>query len=276
MSELPDYIHDKLDDIIRSEGFTDYSVALKPGCKHGDGFLGVLTSVTVTGTRTIDGHTKPNQSLHLLCKMAPTNAMRRQQFQSAVTFTREALMYNEILPLFAEFQREKGLSADEGYKAYPKCYTAVADELTDQYFLIMEDVRPNGYTMKPKHSSACAPHAFLTVENLAKFHAISFALKDQWPGHYLELRELTDLLTDKFFNTPHMSKVFNSTYDRAIVALRNEYHVKIVKQMKAHHVEYFKSCSTGAATHPFGVIVHGDCWNNNILYHFANGVTKLS
>lgn len=274
MIQLPEYVIKALNEIIKSEGFTQHTIELCPGCKHGDGFLGVLTSVIVTGIRKINDKLI-NDVLHLLCKMAPTNAIRRQQFQSAISFTREALIYNEILPLFAEFQQEKGLSDDEGYAAYPKCYAAIANKDTDQYYLILEDVRARNFTMRPKTQSISVNHAFLIVEHLAKLHAISFALKDQQPTVYDKLRSVDDLLT-KFFQTPHMSNVFNATYDRAIAALDNPHHIRIVNDMKVNHVKYFTELLIGDACDPYGVIIHGDCWQNNILYRLQKGVRLLN
>lgn len=271
MIKLPEYVTAALNKIIKCEGFTEHSIELRPGCKHGDGFFGVLTAATVTGKRNVNG-TLVNDALHLLCKIAPANPVRRQQFQSAMTFAREAQIYNEILPLFAEFQRDRGLTGDEGYTAYPKCYAAIANSQTDQYYLILEDVRARNFTMRPKTLAVSVNHAFLIVEHLAKLHAVSFALKDQRPAIYDRLRTVDDLST-KFFRTPHMSNVFMATYDRAIAVLDDPHHIRIVDDMKVNHVKYLTSFLTGDACDPYGVIVHGDCWQNNILYRLQKGVS---
>lgn len=270
MSELPDYVLDLIKNIANDEGFTDYKTDLKPGSNHGDNFLGVMTSATITGTRNNN-----EEQLHLLCKLAPTNATRRQEFQSVIVFQRETLMYNKILPLLAKFQKEKGLLPGNGFTAYPKCYVAIADEEKDQFVVIMEDLRPQGFTMWPKNKVVPANHAYCVVEQLAKLHGLSFVIKDQRPALYEELKEVTDLLSH-FFKSENMVHVMNMGFDRAIGVLENKEHARILEELKENGRQFFDDCLREGACEPFGVIGHGDCWTNNILYRYAEGVSKLN
>lgn len=266
MSELPDYVLDLIAKIAKDEGFIDYKINLKPGSNHGDNFLGVMTSATITGIRNNN-----DEQLHLLCKLAPSNSMRRQEFQSVAVFQRETLMYNKILPLLAKFQKEKGLPLDYCFTAYPKCYVAIADEENDQFLVIMEDLRPQGFTMWPKNKVVAVNHASCVVEQLAKLHAISFAIKDQRPKLYEELKEVKDLFGN-FFKSENLVHAMNMGFDRAIGALENKEHVKIAEEVKENGRQLFQDCLTDGACEPFGVIGHGDCWTNNILYRYAEGV----
>lgn len=268
MSDLPDYVLDLLNDVAKAEGFTSYTTEFKAGSNHGDNFLGVLTSVTVKGQRNNN-----DEQLHLLVKLAPTNEIRRQEFHSIAVFKREALMYNKILPSFRDFQREKGLADDEAFTAYPKCYVAIADEKKDQFVVIMEDLRPKGFTMWPKSVPAPADNSYRVVEQLARLHAVSFALKDQRPAVYEELREIKDIICD-FFKGPNMSKVMTMSYSRAVDALDNEEHKKILTEVLDNFEQFFNDIHEDGACDPFGVINHGDCHNNNILYKHDPEVSR--
>lgn len=271
MSELPEYVEKLLKDVIKSEGFTDYTVQYQPGSNHGDNYLGVMTSVTVSGTRNKSGRQLIDQ-LHLVCKLAPSTEARRKEFKSLVVFQREAVMYNKILPLLAEFQREKGLSKDEAFTAYPKCYVAIADETTEQMVVIMEDVRPKGFAMYPRNEPTTAENAFKFVEQLGRLHGISLALKDQRPDVYEGFKVLTDVMCEVFLSG-NFIKALNLSYDRAIAALTNEKHIEILRDVKANMAQYLRDALTDGIWGEYGVIGHGDPHNNNILYKYANGVS---
>lgn len=79
MSELPDYVMELVQKIAASEGFTDYKTDIRPGSNHGDNFMGIMISVILTGSRNKDGSTS-DERLNLLCKLALSNAVRRQEF----------------------------------------------------------------------------------------------------------------------------------------------------------------------------------------------------
>lgn len=263
MSVLPNYALDLLNKIAKAEGFTDYKLDFEAGSNHGDGFVGVLISVVIIGTK----NGVPNTDLRLLCKLAPINAARRAEFLSETVFEREALAYNKILPMLLKFQAERGLSDGEGFHALPKCFVAVADEEINQLVIILEDLRVKGFVMHPKEESAPADHAHLVIENLAKLHAISFAIKDQRPDIYEELRKVDDILT-VFYKSTNLVKLWVCGLDRAIATLRNERHVEIIKEVKKNFVEYFIECVKPPIFEPFGVIGHGDCWKNNMLFQY--------
>lgn len=273
MSVLPEYIIDLLHEIAKAEGFIKYETNFEAGSKNGDGFFGIMTTVTISGDRQTDNHLSHDE-IHVLCKMAPTSAARRQEFMVDKAFVREAAAYKKILPVLMDFQREKGLSEADGFYSFPKCYAAFADEEKNQFAIIMEDLRPKGFTMLPKEKPAPVDHYYLVLERLAKLHGISFALKDQRPLVYEDLKVFTDTMR-KFFAPNSTWRNFLG-YEEAIVALENEKHIEIIRELKANISEYFDDCFREEAVEPFGVITHGDCHNNNLLYQHLDGVRNTT
>lgn len=273
--DLPDYVVDLVNKIAKSEGFTEFNIVIKPGSNHGDNFMSVLTSAIISGARVnVNGDSIGNDELYLLCKLAPSNPVRRKEFHSVIVFQREVKIYQKILPLFAEFQREKGLAPSDSFIAYPKCYEAIADEEKDQFVIIMEDLRPQGFAMWPKFKGTPANHELLVMEHLGKLHGISFALKDQRPDAYEELKELDDLII-QFFNNESMTNVVNLGFDRAVAVLEDNDHKRIMEDVRANSRQYFIECLKEGVCEPFGVVGHGDCWNNNIIYLHKDGVSIL-
>lgn len=271
MADLPAYVRQLLGDIATAEGFINYKTELKSGSNNTDGFMGIMTSVVISGEQqTQNGQIKTNQ-LHLLCKLVPDNEQRRKEFSSDEIFAREALMYNKILPLITGFQREKGLADDECFLAYAKCYAAVADAESDQYVVIMEDLRRRGFVMWPKRQPTAVNHCTRIIEELAKMHSVSFALKDQRPDIYDELRKITDLWAPQMALNG-MLNMMNVSFDKAIDVLKRDEHIQIAKEMKANVQDILNLYLGGGAWEPFGAVIHGDCWINNHMFRYENGV----
>lgn len=270
MSDLPVYVLDLLSNIAKADGLTDYTVELTAGCKHGDNFLGVVQRAVLHGQRNGNA-----ADLNLIIKLTSPNTARRQEFLMDHVFAREVLMYEKILPLFQKFQRDKGLAADEGFTSFPKCYAAIADEQSDRFVVIMEDLREKGFTMWPKEQPIPRDHLFMIVGQLAKLHAISFALKDQKPKVYEEFRELKDLFRC-FFRSEGTIHFMDSAFDRAIGGLVNEQHIEWLSDFKANMHTLREECLADGACDPFGVIGHGDLWLNNILFRCCDKVIRIS
>lgn len=272
MSDTPQFILKHVSEVAEREGFVAYTTTVEAGSNHGDGFQGILKRIIISGSKqSLDGQQLPAE-LHLVCKSVPTNLVRRKEFQGDIMFQREAHMYRTVLPLFAEFQREKGLTASDSFTAYPKCYRIVSDEKNDEFVIILEDLRPKNFTLWPKKEIVPANHAYILLENLAKLHAISFALKDQRPEVFADLKNLNDLFRN-FFKSDVMNQILRMGFDRSIQGLKNPEHVKIVKKFKDNIYESYHACLNSTLAEPYGVVTHGDCWINNLLFRYENDVS---
>lgn len=259
---LPDYVTKVFDRIAGDLNFVDYEINTKAGSKHGDNFLGVIIAVTLTGTRDINGD-HVSDAVHLLVKLPPDNKQRRAQFQSDLVFDRELLIYSKVLPAFAAFQREKGLSDDEMFSAYPKIYACEFDAENDSHILIMENLRTRNFDMWPKKQTVRYDHELMVMETLGKFHGISFALKDQRPHQFEEFKKLDDIL-----NKLMIDSFLQETSERASNSIKNEAHKELYSVQRFNN-GLFKPM-TWEARNKFGVITHGDCWNNNYMFQYSD------
>lgn len=222
-------------------------------------------------TAVISGKQKPKDDLeidaklNLLCKIAAANAQQCKESMADLLFKRESYFYNTVAPAFMHFQQEKGLPEKDQFKAFPQCYEAVCDQEKEVFTIVMEDLRPKGFTMLPMQKPIPPAHCRLFMRELAKFHAISFAMKDQQPEEFEEFKKLDDLLS-ALNSTPDSINSFRNSYNRAIEALESEEHKNIMRDVETRTPEYFESCLGRNAAEAFGVVSHGDTWNNNILY----------
>lgn len=270
--ELPEFLIALLKEIAEKEGFKEYTLEVSAGSNHGDGFLAIVKRVTLTGVRN-----GVQDKLSLMCKLMPVSQARREQFNSDAVFIREAFMYREVLPTFVEFQKEKGLSKEDGFYEYPKCYGTMDDTVNDHFVIIMEDLKSFGYQMYDKFKSADFNHVKLFVESLGKFHAISFALKDQRPEVFGKFKHLKDVFIQQVEEKPEvMGPMFSFFFDKAIAAFKpeDEVEIKALTKLKENIVDEIMRTGSGENSEPFTIINHGDCWNNNLMYRYGKEVVK--
>lgn len=245
--ELPKYIYDLLDQISKENNFTDYSVQVRPGSNVGDGFSGELSSVTIS-------EKNGEKQLQLVCKIAPSNKQRRKEFFTEHFFEREAFFYKKLMPTFAKFQEEKNIPKDGQFLAYPKCYAAVIDSENEQFAIILEDLRPKGFTMWNKAKLSPVENLRLSMREIAKFHALSMTMKDQKPDEFADFTKLTDICREAF-KTTTFAGMFDASFDRAIESLKRDDHKNIMRQIKANFSVYCESTLSDRSR--FAVIAHG-------------------
>lgn len=265
---LPEYITTLLHKIAKEQGFIEYDFETKSGSNHGDNFLGVMIAVTLTGTKAKNGSSRI-ENMHLLCKMPPMNESRKKNFKTGIVFAREVYIYKKLLPAFVRFQRERGLSEADSFLSFPKVYACESNESNETYVLIMEDLRPKDFQMWPKEKVIRIDHELLVMKELAKFHAISFAMKDQRPDEFEQFKQLDDTFSEICVKGK-LSSFMVRTIERTADALNDPDHKKLMLNFKKTFVPMLENCFSMESCDQFGVIGHGDCWNNNFLFQYSD------
>lgn len=267
----PNYIVEHINAIAKLEGFSEFTVAFNAGSEFGDGMTGELLSAVVCGKREGDG-SENRTKLHLVCKKAPESSNRRKELFLDILFGREVDFYTKVMPLLVEFQQSKCLPAADQFRAVPKCYAAIADEISEQYAIIMADLRSEGFAMRPKTEPIPIENHRVIMRELGKFHAISFALKDQRCDVFEKLKKFTDIAR-MYFEAPSTRNVFIASIERAMSSLKRSEHKNIYDEVKRNVIAYLDCTLNEESARRFGVLSHGDCWNNNFLYR-RRGVSK--
>lgn len=118
-------------------------------------------------------------------------------------------------------------------------------------------------------SSVIADHVYLVMQGLTKFHAISFALKDQQPKKFSELTsDLSEVFISRSNNTlrfclNHQAKL---VFD-AVSAEENVHLLARVEEFyKKEAVDTAADCLDLGLTGPASVITYGDVHQNNIMF----------
>lgn len=265
---LSEFIKTNVEKVAKTEGFIDFKIETTAGSKHGDNFLGVLTAITVSGERMVDGTVKADE-LYLICKAPPLSEIRKKNWKSLAVFDREIYIYTKLLPAFVRFQQEKGLSETDSFLAFPKVYACERSATNDMYILIMEDLTVKNFRMWPKHELITLDHELLVLRELAKFHAISFAMNDQQPHLFAEFKQLTDVTFDVIINGP-LKKHFDKIIERAAHEMQNPKHSEILHNFRKSYTKSMENLLLGTISTESAVIRHGDCWNNNFLFQYGD------
>lgn len=205
----------------------------------------------------------------MVIKTIPLNTATRLTFRSDEQFRTEIHFYTKILPAFIELQSTK--SVKEPFEHYAKVFFTFCDGLTD--VICLEDGKPQGFVGAVRQKGMDLDHVKVTLKTVAKFHALSFAMKDQKPQ---ELETLVNGIREMEYVDGHCEwygKFWDTICDIAIDAVEQECPNSIyVDKVKEFAVpERLPKLIELKRSPKYAVICHGDCWTNNYLYKYEDG-----
>ncbi|XP_055637740.1 uncharacterized protein LOC129776235 [Toxorhynchites rutilus septentrionalis] len=238
------------------------------GADRGDNYTAALFRLTLKGhTPSSDGSKKLRWEKTVICKRLPDCKVKREAFKSETLFRNEVEFYNTIMPEFLAFQKRKSGSgnASEIFTAVPQCYLAQDD------LVILEDLRVRRFSMPNRQRGLGMEQMKVTLVELAKYHAVSLAYREQHPT---EFKKLISKISEGIFakaNTEWYKNYYGILTKNAIqmvtqtVPGKAEYADKLkafVKNFFGNMVDLVNKDTK------LSVICHGDCWTNNILYKY--------
>lgn len=158
---------------------------------------------------------------------------------------------------------------ENGFTEYPKCYRTVDVEPSESVFL--EDMSVRGFTMIDKsNEEVTADHVRLVMQVLGKFHAISFALKDQQPDKFKQLASnLNELFVRR--DEPFFKVYFNKQIESAMNAVSGEKDAHLLAKLKTmfdgkEALDIACDCLDDSLNESASIITHGDTWQNNTMF----------
>ncbi|CAL7944211.1 unnamed protein product [Xylocopa violacea] len=225
----------------------------------GDNYLSTVNKIKVTGT--IDGR---QVEVNIVVKSLPKNVGRRKTYRSSEFFQNEIAFYTKVIPKFEKFLKEKNQIK---VLCIPRHLASVMDGEND--YIALEDVTVLGYEPIARQSCLDYDQCMMILKAIARFHAISFAYKDQQKEEFIEIAES---LHETYFSAEHWNwyKRFNERLvDIAKNALTVEYPFsKAEKKFNAYKAsDLFRKASElcDRKYKPTSVIVQGDSWIPNFM-----------
>ncbi|CAH2229393.1 jg14853 [Pararge aegeria aegeria] len=249
-------VHEDLVDIIRKvaavTNITNIENFVEYGTDEIDSFLSWIHKVNIKGVR--DGVLV---NIKVMIKWH-SNPIDRKCFRAS--YHREYVFYEIIVPNVIKLQR--GFSIIEGLKIkFPNCALAsiVHDKETIAIYM-SNDTRPLDRFQKIDFA-----HTSLVLKNLAKLHALSFALQKLYPDDFEMIRNLCakDI---QYADLESIPKCLISYYKSSINVISKPVAKAKLEVITPNILALLNKCS--APVPNYSTICHGDCWNNNILFKY--------
>ncbi|XP_011864138.1 PREDICTED: uncharacterized protein LOC105560023 [Vollenhovia emeryi] len=244
----------------RKVRLTDWN--LGEGFAKGDSYLSTVNKGKLRGIA--DGSPGQQVQVNFVVKSIPKNVGRRKTFRSGEFFSNEIVFYTKIVPRIEKFLAEKGQSDLLCIPRYLASYTDGEDD-----FLVLEDVSPLGFGPASRQSCLDWAECAVILKTLAKFHAISFAYRDQRKEEFLECMSY---LKETYFGSHHRDwylRFHKKLMDIAKHALTTEYpNSRAERQFNSYEFgALYDKCSELCERKdaPTSVIAAGDCWAPNFL-----------
>lgn len=181
----------------------------------------------------------------------------------------------QVLPYFRQFEESKGLIREgNGFVEYPKCYRTIDVDPSES--VLLKDLSAHGFEIIDRHTQEISfEHVRLIMQVLGKFHAISFALKDQQPHKF---QQLTSNLDELFIrrDDPKLREYFLWHIEtlKNVVSGDEDAHLlaKVMKLFEQHPMDVTANCLDVKSAGAGSVISHGDAWQNNMMFKYdTNG-----
>lgn len=265
---VPTYLRALLERIAIREGFSDgYKIISRPGSNVGDGFNSIMVSIVISGAR--NGKNTDDQ-LVLVCKTPTLSELR--QTVAVMSFKQEIASYETLLPALVKFQLEKGISESDGFFAFPKCYGTHSDEEKLEFAIVLEDLRPLGFRLWNKYAPIDYQHVKLVFAELGKFHAISFAMRQQNPDVFAQFSTYESNIFKIMTGFPGFEAYHRKNYDRALETLHDDDQeaIRMFTHLRDNFYSKFRASVSASGAEPFAVLCHGDCWSNNMMFQYAS------
>lgn len=177
----------------------------------------------------------------------------------------------QVLAHFRDLQESNCVNIDtKGFHEYSECYSTIDEDMSESLFI--EDLKETNFEMiDHRNEEVTFEHASLVLATLGKFHALSFASKDQTPDTFnafaAKMQEILFRREDDYIR-----KLLDGQRERILDCLEDTGDATLIAKVKRVFVDPTENvaygCVAGKSAEPYAVICHGDFWNNNILFKY--------
>lgn len=250
-----------IDNAMVKEGISKYKIDVSGNSIKGDGYLGEVTFIKVT---TSPGMAR-EKDIHLVVKSAKESDELRKQTPVKEAYEREIFMYTKVLPIFKEFQKECALEAP--FNKFARCYSTSSENKKE--VLIMENLKMAGFEVHDRRQPQNLNHALFVFRSYGGLHAISMALRIRRPALFKSLtKNMTDVM-GKLLTQMQVLPTITKDFEAVMDILKDNGKKNLVDKYEGFKdglEEYLTMyCNPN---NPQFVILHGDCWNNNMMFKY--------
>ncbi|CAH0550361.1 unnamed protein product [Brassicogethes aeneus] len=243
--------------ILEEDELKDIDITIK-GIDTQKGCTGLAIFIDATG-KTIN-----NKSINynFVVKHSSVDKYQRSEMLVGTFYQVEKAFYSKILPCFQTYLNYNNL---EQLHHFPKYFKTVFME--DREMLALENLCVKGFKLHDIKKPMNIKHIKLVLENYAKLHSLSFAIRQ----HSLEVWEdaIKGFYGLKICITQGPgAKIFLNFHESLCDILKSSNEEELLNKVKSYDfVDMFRS---QVFNDEWSVVVHGDCWNNNYLFKYKD------
>ncbi|XP_049830763.1 uncharacterized protein LOC126272167 isoform X3 [Schistocerca gregaria] len=238
------------------------SYTLSPMADQADCYASDIRRIRIEGT----SHNGSKAcSVSVIIKALPSNICHRKSFKLVEFYRNEVNFYKEVFEKLMAFQKRK--KPKNPFTQIPRCYKAFTDG--DHDFIVLEDLSVFGFQPAKGQDTYNFEHCAEVLKCMAKFHALSFAMKDQELEEFrtaaANLEEVLYSEAQREWYQGMMKNVLN--YSMEAVSL--EYPDSVYEQKMREFCEsavYDKAIDLVKPDKPHSVVLNGDTWGPNFLF----------
>ena len=236
---------------------------VKEAVSKGDNYLSTLYRIMVECNESNGGN--GINKYFLILKTLPKGEMFQKLVSESQSFEKELQMYSSTLP--AMYCTTKAKLRPLSARYMPTNMKNV---------IVLEDLQQLGYKMANRHTGLDLEHCEMTVRALARFHAVSVALHKSDPacmdmyseGFYKETEEARERMH------AHLSYNLQSLASRIEKWPGFEPCADKIRKMIPTAVDQMIKFMQPKKD-SLNVLNHGDCWVNNIMFHYSQETGKV-
>ncbi|KAI5640278.1 ecdysteroid kinase domain-containing protein [Phthorimaea operculella] len=247
-------------DVLKAKGYSDAKITENAVGKAGDNYVANVKRVVAE---------KNGETFKIIAKIAPRLEQSRVAMNTRAMFMNEVVMYTEVLPKFTELERGAGIPEEERLR-YAVCYGTITEDLDE--LILLEDLTESNYTMLDRFKPLTDDEIKLLLENFAKLHALSYALRHQEPETYANIKNRLMKYSSFFEKAPEQAnKFFESIEADCIAMLQDGKRKNGIKGTLSKTYDLDKKNSSWDFNSRYSVIQQGDAWTNNIMFQLEDG-----
>lgn len=135
----------------------------------------------------------------------------------------------------------------------------------DEYVLL-NDLSLQGFQNSDRPTPLNFDKCVAVLKTIAKFHAISFAMKDQQPEKFAKLSsKLSEIMFTRPINKS-LENFLKKNVEYSLTTLDPEKDKVIIKKLLDFREKYASFMVDCCAEKEDAIVLHGDCWISNILF----------
>ncbi|XP_058804533.1 uncharacterized protein LOC131671812 [Phymastichus coffea] len=242
----------------------------------GENYSSTMLKVNSVIKRTEDS---PEENLALVAKMIPVTEFQQSHINCTTSFNKEMYVYKILMPAFRELEKEVGVKDEDLIDITPKYYggrLSMNREKLDvadiDAVMLMENLKEHGYYTMNRIRGLDLGHAKMALRELARFHALSMALRKKKPSFFEEVKKSLNDFPFKMVENEFDDSIRHIISTVCEYPQTAKYEDRIRASIEANK-DWIKTMNT-EPEEPWIAINHGDFWSNNMLFRQENGKVK--